>query len=151
MSSFLVLKSPIILFFMVGSSVTQILTFPLTSQGHLEVEPPLGTSVTINLQSDMRLRERGDGRGRRGGEERRGIRRGRAKGGSSLLLTVIMQTHIHSIYTSTDLNHTHTHTLNTSIDQPFYGPGVSLRNEMSTLMWLSTDTLTLYATTSPTN
>ena len=40
---------------------------PVLHGRHLEVEPPPGTSVTINLQSDMRLREGGDGRGR--GEE----------------------------------------------------------------------------------
>ena len=35
------------------------------------------------------------------------------------LLSMIIQTHIHSIYTSTDLNHAHTDTLNTPIDLPF--------------------------------
>ena len=45
----------------------------------------LTTSVTINLQRDMGLREGGGGEGRGG-----------AKGGSTLHFTLIMQTHIHS-------------------------------------------------------
>ena len=105
----------------------------------------------------MGLREGGGGEG--GGE-------GVGEVGKSkrwFLVTLITQTHIHSIYTSTDLNHTHTdthtrepdsckhtHTLNTPVDLHFCMDLVCLRNEMPTLMWLSTDTLTLHMATSPT-
>ena len=47
------------------------------------------------------------------------------------------------VHTDTDSQHLHRPAL-------LYGPGVSLRNEMPTLMWLSTDTLTLHTTTPPT-
>ena len=114
----------------------------------------------------MGLRGGGGGEGERVGWER-GEESGVGEVGKSkrwFLVTLIMQTHIHSIYTSTDLNHTHTdthtrepdsckhtHTQHSHRPALLYGPGVSLRNEMPTLMWLSIDTLTLYATTSPTN
>ena len=90
----------------------------------------------------------GEGRGKEGNKE------GKSKRCSLLHLTLTMhsfhaQPHIHSIHTSTDLNHTHP--LSTLHCPAFlYGPGASLRNEMPTLMWLSTDTLTLHMATSST-
>ena len=58
----------------------------------------------------MSVRERGDGRGRRE-EEQKVV---------PYYFYFNYANTQHSIYTTTDLNHTHTDTLNTPIDLPFY-------------------------------